>query len=297
MRQRVLTYILFTLIGLMCGSAELSAQHLPERSLVRKGNRQFDKLNYRSSYNRYNEALEYDSVSYEALYNRANAYHQLRMANPADSTLNQQTGYSYYEQIAGDKLLSDTQRAEVYRNLGESLFANERYEAALNAFRESLLLNPDDAQTKYNYVLTKRIVDQKRKMEQQQNQDNQQNQDQNQNQNQDNQQDNQQNQNQDNKNNDQNQDNQQDNQQNQQNQDNQQDKQDGEQDNKEGEGENPENEQGEGDEQEQDMPSEPRELSADQARMLDAIQAEEDKTQDKLKEGKRAVVIPGKKNW
>ena len=285
MRQRVLTYILFTLIGLMCGSAELSAQHLPERSLVRKGNRQFDKLNYRSSYNRYNEALEYDSVSYEALYNRANAYHQLRMANPADSTLNQQTGYSYYEQIAGDKLLSEAQRAEVYRNLGESLFANERYEAALNAFRESLLLNPDDAQTKYNYVLTKRIVDQKRKMEQQQNQDNQQNQDQNQNQNQDNQQDNQQNQNQDNQ------------QDNQQNQDNQQDKQDGEQDNKEGEDENPENEQGEGDEQEQDMPSEPRELSADQARMLDAIQAEEDKTQDKLKEGKRAVVIPGKKNW
>lgn len=293
MRQRVLTYILFTLIGLMCGSAELSAQHLPERSLVRKGNRQFDKLNYRSSYNRYNEALEYDSVSYEALYNRANAYHQLRMANPADSTLNQQTGYSYYEQIAGDKLLSEAQRAEVYRNLGESLFANERYEAALNAFRESLLLNPDDAQTKYNYVLTKRIVDQKRKMEQQQNQDNQQNQ--NQDQNQDNQQ-NQQNQNQDNQQNQQNQQdqNQNDQQNDQQNQDN---KQDGQQDNKEGEGENPENEQGEGDEQEQDMPSEPRELSADQARMLDAIQAEEDKTQDKLKEGKRAVVIPGKKNW
>lgn len=293
MRQRVLTYILFTLIGLMCGSAELSAQHLPERSLVRKGNRQFDKLNYRSSYNRYNEALEYDSVSYEALYNRANAYHQLRMANPADSTLNQQTGYSYYEQIAGDKLLSEAQRAEVYRNLGESLFANKRYEAALNAFRESLLLNPDDAQTKYNYVLTKRIVDQKRKMEQQQNQDNQQNQ--NQDQNQDNQQ-NQQNQNQDNQQNQQNQQdqNQNDQQNDQQNQDN---KQDGQQDNKEGEGENPENEQGEGDEQEQDMPSEPRELSADQARMLDAIQAEEDKTQDKLKEGKRAVVIPGKKNW
>ena len=286
MRQRVLTYIVFTLIGLMCGSAELSAQHLPERSLVRKGNRQFDKLNYRSSYNRYNEALEYDSVSYEALYNRANAYHQLRMANPADSTLNQQTGYSYYEQIAGDNLLSEAQRAEVYRNLGESLFANERYEAALNAFRESLLLNPDDAETKYNYVLTKRIVDQKRNMEQQ-NQNNQQNQDQNQNQ------DNQQNQqNQDNKNNDKNnqQDNQQDNQQQNENQ------QDNQQDNKEGEGENPENEQGEGDEQ-QDMPSEPQELSADQERMLDAIQAEEDKTQDKLKEGKRAVVIPGKKNW
>ena len=31
--------------------------------------------------------------------------------------------------------------------------------------------------------------------------------------------------------------------------------------------------------------------------MLDAIQAEEDKTQDKLKEKKKGILIPGKKNW
>ena len=31
--------------------------------------------------------------------------------------------------------------------------------------------------------------------------------------------------------------------------------------------------------------------------MLNAIQAEEDKTQEKLKEGEKALVIPGKKNW
>ena len=31
--------------------------------------------------------------------------------------------------------------------------------------------------------------------------------------------------------------------------------------------------------------------------MLDAIQAQEDKTQDKLKEGEKAIIIPGKKNW
>ena len=31
--------------------------------------------------------------------------------------------------------------------------------------------------------------------------------------------------------------------------------------------------------------------------MLDAIQEQEDKTQDKLKDEKRGVYIPGKKNW
>ena len=38
-------------------------------------------------------------------------------------------------------------------------------------------------------------------------------------------------------------------------------------------------------------------MSPEKERMLDAIQAQEDKTQEKLGEGKKAVIIPGKKNW
>jgi hypothetical protein len=157
---------------------------------------------------------------------------------------------------------------------------DEKYEAALNAFRESLRLNPNDKETKYDYVLTKRIVDQKRN-QQQQNQDNNQNQD---NQQQDN--NNQQN------NNQQNQNNEQQNQDNNQNQDNQnpEQQQNEEQDKGGNDDENKPQEQPEGGEQ-------PHELNSDKERMLDAIQAEEDKTQDKLKDKKKALVIPGKKNW
>lgn len=273
---------------LLLGTTDAEAQYLRERGLVRQGNSSFERRNYRTSLNRYNQALEHDSTSYEALYNRANAHHQVRRTNPQDSTLKAETTYGYYEQIAADTLLSDMQRAEVLRNLGESLFSEEKYEAALNAFRESLRLNPDDKETKYDYVLTKRIVDQKRQQQQnQQNQDN--------NQQQDNQQDNQQN-NQNNQNQNQDQEQKQNPDQNQdnkpQNDKNQEsDNPDKEQENTPQEGDNkPE----EGDASQGD---EPRELKSDQERMLDAIQAEEDKTQDKLKEKKRGVVIPGKKNW
>ena len=267
-------------IALLWG-ADVSAQEFPERSLVRNGNRQFAKLNYRSSLNRYNEALEHDTTSYEALYNRANAYHQLRVSTPADSTLNAETTYSYYEAIAADTLLGATRRAEVLRNLGEVLFSEERYEAALNAFRESLRLNPDDGETKYDYILTKRIVDQKRSAQQQQNQNNEQNDQQNPDGDDNNQ------------NNADNGDNQQDSPNNEPNSDDEQQPQEGENEENESSGD-----EGEGDESdEEDMPTEPRELSADMERMLDAVQAEEDKTQDKLKEGERAVVIRGKKNW
>ncbi len=266
---------------LLLGTTDAEAQYLRERGLVRQGNSSFERRNYRTSLNRYNQALEHDSTSYEALYNRANAHHQVRRTNPQDSTLKAETTYGYYEQIAADTLLSDMQRAEVLRNLGESLFSEEKYEAALNAFRESLRLNPGDKETKYDYVLTKRIVDQKRQQQQnQQNQDN--------NQQQDNQQDNQQN----------NQNNQNQNQDQEQKQNPDQNQDNKPQNDKNQEGDNPDKEQ-ENNPQEGDAPQgdEPRELKSDQERMLDAIQAEEDKTQDKLKEKKRGVVIPGKKNW
>ena len=272
---------LVALLNLVCG-AEASAQYLRERGLVREGNRQFEKLNYRSSLNRYNEALEYDSLSYEAMYNRANSYQRLRMSESADSTLNAETAYANYEAIVADTLLSDVQRAEVLRNLGESLVEGEKYEAALNAFRKSMLLNPDDAATKYNYVLTKRIVDQKRSAQQQQQNDQSNDPQQNdQNQQQDNnQQQNNEDQQQNNNNEDQ-----------QQNQD-QQNEGDQEQDQQQ-----PQPEEGDQNEEQQPQGSEPKELSADQERLLDAIQAEEDKTQEKLKEGEKAIVVRGKKNW
>ena len=274
----VLIALLFTLTG-----GEASAQYLRERSLVREGNRQFDKLNYRSSLNRYNEALEHDSTSYEALYNRANSYQRLLHSESADSTLNAETAYAHYEAIVADTLLTKEQRAEVLRNLGESLFEGEKYEAALNAFRKSMTLNPDDAATKYNYVLTKRIVDQKRNAQQQQQNDQsnnpqQNNQDQNQDQNEDQQQNDQQN-----------------NQQDQQQQNDQQEQQDQEDEGKEQN--QPENQDGDKPQDEEEQESQPKELNADQERMLDAIQAEEDKTQEKLKEGEKAIVIRGKKNW
>lgn len=260
------------LMFLCCISA--SAQYHPERKLVREGNSNFERKNYNTSYNRYSEALEYDATNYEALYNRANAYHHLRQSNPQDSTLTAEVAFRNYEAIAADTLLSKSQRAEVLRNLGESLFSEQKYEAALNAFRESLLLNPADKETKYDYVLTKRIVDQKRQQPQQnQNQENQNNQN---NQNQDNQQN-------------------QNDQQNQSGEDEQKQEPEGEQppqqDEQEGGNEPQEDEQESGDE------PQPKELNADQERMLNAIQAEEDRTQEKLKEGEKVLVVPGKKNW
>lgn len=166
--------------------------------------------------------------------------------------------------IVSDTTRTELERGEVAYNLGNTQFAQQKYKEALSSYRQAMRCNPNDEDAKFNYAFTKRLI-------QQQEQQQQQNQDQNQDQNQQNQ-DQQQQQNQD-KNQDQNED--------QQNDQNQQ---------------QPQNQQGKEEQQKGGQRPEGAMSPEQQEALLQAIQAEEDKTQDKLKE-KAGVLIRGNKNW
>ena len=176
-----------------------------------------------------------------------------------------------------DTTRTELERGDVAYNLGNTQFAQQKYKEALSSYRMAMRCNPNDEDAKYNYAFTKRLLQQQEQQQQQQ----QQNQDKNQ----------------DNKeqNSDQNKDNQDQNQQNNkdQNGDNQQDK--SEPQNQDEKGEEP---QGQADKREQQGGQRPEGgMSPEQQEaLLQAIQAEEDKTQDKLKE-KAGVLIRGGKNW
>ncbi|MDE6861903.1 MAG: tetratricopeptide repeat protein [Alistipes sp.] len=186
--MRRFIYICIAMLALeLAGAIDAGAQYLPERREVRKGNRQFDRQNYKNSIDRYINALDADSTCYEALYNLGNAYYQANLhrdRNPNNS-FHWSDADSIFTRIGRDTLMPAERRAEALRNLGESQLTQQRFEEALASFKESLKLNPADRETKYNYILAKRIVDQQ-KQNQDQNQngdgnDNGRNQDQNQN--------------------------------------------------------------------------------------------------------------------
>ena len=158
--------------------------------------------------------------------------------------------------IVNDTTRTELERGEVAYNLGNTQFAQQKYKEALSSYRQAMRCNPNDEDAKFNYAFTKRLIQQ---------QEQQQNQDQNQDQNKDNK------------------DNQQDNQ-NQQNEQNQQDKQ------------QPQNQDNKEEQQQGEQPQEGAMTPEQQEALLQAIQAEEDKTQDKLKE-KKGVLIRGSKNW
>lgn len=267
--QRYLFFLLalFAVVG-------ARAQQMPERREVRKGNRLYNKGEYQQSIERYGRALMFDPTSFEATYNMGNAMSKAEMYDKAEQMLGR---------AAADTLRSDSDRAEAYYNLGNTQFRQKKYQEALESYKRSLLLNPDDREAKYNYAYTKHLLDDEQKNgggggndQNQQNQQNDQNQ-QGQNQNQ-----NQQGQDQQDQNKDQGQD-----QQDQQDQNQNQDQQ--------GQGQ-PGREEGEP--REGEGQPRPEELSQqEQEQMLDAIQAQEDRTQEKLKEKRRAMVVRSGKNW
>jgi hypothetical protein len=205
-------------------------------------------------------------------------------ADPQSSAAKMSQGFisqaeGLLQAAAADSLRTADERADAFYNLGNSQFIQQKLQEALKSYRQSLVLRPDDMEAKYNYALTKKLLEQQQQQQQDQ-QNNDQNQDQqqdeNQNQDQNQQGDNNQNQNQNQDKNDQS--------------DNKQDKN--------------EDQQGGGDQEQKEQPQQPQGQKPksgmseeQQQQLLNAIQAQEDKTQEKLDEKKKGIIIRGKKNW
>ena len=247
-------YLLVILTLFVC--LDLSAQ--VDRREVRSGNRSFKKEAWREAEVEYRKAQLKDSLSLAAGYNLANTLYRQEDYEGAAKAME-----PVREVAAGS--------SDYFYNLGDIALQKKDYQAAVDAFKQSLLLNPGDLDAKENYIYAKKML------ENQQNggggDNNQDNNDQNQDQNQDNQ----------DQNNDQNQD-QDDNQNNDDNKDNNNDN------NQDDKGDN-----GDGQSQPQDSKISPQQAQ----QMLQAIQAKEKETQDKVNKEKAALLKSRQKekNW
>ena len=243
--------------------ADLSAQI--DRREVRKGNREFKKVNYKEADIEYRKALVKDSLSMAANYNLAGNLFRQEDLKQASKVLDR------IKEVAPESAYA----ADYYYNAGDVAIGMKNWQAAVDALKQSLLRNPGDLEAKENYIYAKKMLENQQQQQQNQNND-QQNQDQNQDQqNQD------QNQDQQDQNKDQNQDNQGQNQ-DQQDQNKDQDQQDQNQN---------QNQQQQG--------QQPKITPQAAQQMLQAIQAKEKETQDKVnKEKAKALNSRQKeKNW
>ena len=252
-------YILILLYAVSV--CDLSAQI--DRREVRKGNREFKKENYKEADIEYRKALVKDSLSMAANYNLAGNLFRQEEFEQASKVLDR------IKEVAP----SSEYAADYYYNAGDVAIASKDWQAAVDALKQSLLRNPGDLDAKENYIYAKKMLEnQQQQQQQQQNQNQDQNQqDQNKDQNQD-------------QNKDQNQD---------QNKDQNQDKQDQNKD------QNQDKQDQNQDQNQQQQGQQPKITPQAAQQMLQAIQAKEKETQDKVnKEKAKALNSRQKeKNW
>ena len=226
---------------------------------VRRGNRQFSKAKYGDADISYRKGLNADSTSVPAAYDLGNNLY--RQGNYAESGKFYQQALRHVPEVRNAKKQADY-AFDTYFNAGDAALQQKQYRAAMEAFVQALLINPDDLEAKENYIYARKMLennpdgggggnnDQNQDQDQQDQNQDQQNQDQNQNQDQQD-----------------------------QNQDQNQDRQD---------------------QNQQQKPSGGSEISPQQAQqVLQAIQAKEKETQDKVKKEKADVLKSRQKekNW
>jgi len=160
--------LIVTALCLLFINASLSAQE--DREYIRKGNKLYKKSEFAGSEGMYRRAQTYEEQGGDAGFNLGGAlYRQGRFSEAA----------AEYDKSAGASAGDSIKQAEGFYNLGNSLVKEQKFEESIGAYINSLKLNPDNIQAKYNLAwaqdqLKKQQEDQQKQQDQDKNQQQQQ---------------------------------------------------------------------------------------------------------------------------
>ena len=143
-----LVYIFWVSALVLAGTAGVSAQESDRRD-VRRGNREFRDGNYREAAVEYQKALLRDSTSFAASYNLANALYRMENWQEARSVLD---SVSKAAEVSGHA-------SDYWYNSGNTAATLKDWQAAVDAYKESLLRNPGDLEAKENYIYAKEMLE------------------------------------------------------------------------------------------------------------------------------------------
>lgn len=142
---------------------------------LREAQEYLESEDFASAEASYRKAISKDPSSVLAKYNMGNLYYEKAENTNAEARLKQAS------EIAGSK----EEKHRIFHNLGNSFMRQKNYKAAVEAYKDALRNVPTDEETRYNLALAKQMLE-KQQQEQDQNKDKNDDQKENQDQNQDN---------------------------------------------------------------------------------------------------------------
>jgi Ca-activated chloride channel family protein len=128
-----------------------------EKREIRKGNKEYHKGSFANSELHYRKALEKNSESPGANYNLGNALYKQNQFEPA---------ITKYENLTA-KETDKSKLSAYYYNLGNSYFKTQKLDKCIEAYKQSLRLNPSDADAKHNLFLAENMQQQQQQQQQQ----------------------------------------------------------------------------------------------------------------------------------
>ena len=121
----------------------LSAQQ--DKREVRSGNRAFRSKNYNEAEIDYRKGLVKDSTSFISAYDLASSLYMQKDYENAARTLDK----------VADQLSQSEYASRWYFNKGNIALQQQDYKTAVDAFKQALLLDPEDLQAKESYIYAK----------------------------------------------------------------------------------------------------------------------------------------------
>lgn len=155
-------FYLVTAILLILGVSDISAQEKPEKLLKESNNyvaeaqEALSENDFATAEASYRKAIAKDPSNLTAKYNMGNLYYN------KEKSLNAEERLKEAAEIAATK----SEKHRIYHNLGNSYMQQKNYQAAVNAFKDALRNDPTDEETRYNLALAKKMLE-----KEQQNQD------------------------------------------------------------------------------------------------------------------------------
>lgn len=149
--------IYYLILLLMLSLSFVNAQTLEEKQWIVNGNNFYLQKEYDKARVEYSKVLATTPSSLKANYNLGNTFFQLKKYDDAI------THYNRASKITSGK----KEKSEVFHNLGNAYMQKKEYKKAIESFKNALRNNPKDNETRYNFALAKKLLENQEKQKNQ----------------------------------------------------------------------------------------------------------------------------------
>ena len=117
-----------------------------KKSYLRDGNKLYTDSSYTEAEIKYRKSLEKDQDYFNASFNLADAIYKQERFEESSALFN----------AIKENAKNKNDLSKIYHNLGNSLFKEGKLDEAIKAYKNALRLKPDDDDTRFNLIYTKK---------------------------------------------------------------------------------------------------------------------------------------------